>query len=427
MVWKMVAASILVAVTGWGAAHAQSVNDLNGPKELPPASFSGQQYVDSRRCVFLRAGVGGRVNWVPRVRADRKQLCGYPPSFGAGSQVAVENVAPETRAVPTPRAEPVAPAPRVAVAPRVAPSTGRKPLDTVASITTAPKIRQVPANPNPAPTTRVVTPKPQTALPAPRRVVPEVAQAPRGTGAERVGTKAGTGKIGCYADAPVAERFALRNGGSVVMCTKGDGDLTNARPPRLSGGAAAVAPSGFVEGAVRRRDAAPQSRTVAVSSQDYRPPKGYKQAWDDGRLNPQRGKGTRSGWADQDQVWTRDIPAQLVDDVARGKVRCTVATCTSQRRTHVSSKSEPTAPAPRQKAGQAVKSFVQVGLYGVPENADGASQRLRAAGLPVAPAKTKNGGRSFQVVMAGPFASGAEAQAALAAARRAGFPDAFIR
>jgi len=422
MVWKMVAAAAVVVAAGWGAAHAQSANDLSSPREQPPASFAGQQYVDSRGCVFLRAGVGGRVNWVPRVRDDRKQLCGYPPTFGGGSQVAVENGSPEPRAEPAPR---VAAAPRPA--PQPAPVTGRKPIDTVASITTPPRIRQAPAPSNQAPSARIMAPKPSQAIPAPRIAAPAAVQVPRGTGAERLGTTAGAGKIGCYADAPVAERFALRNGGSIVMCTKGDGDLTKARPPLLPGGAAAVAPSGFVEGTARKRDAAPTSQRVAVSSQDRKPPKGYKQAWDDDRLNPNRGKGTRAGWADQDQVWTRDIPAQLVEDVARTKARCTDQSCTKQRRTYVSSKSEPAATAPRQQAANAGKSFVQVGTYGVPENADGASSRLRAAGLPVTRAKTVNGGRSFQVVMAGPFTSGSDAQAALAAARRAGFSDAFIR
>lgn len=42
---------------------------------------------------------------------------------------------------------------------------------------------------------------------------------------------AGRGKIGCYADAPVAERFRVVGGGTVVLCTRGDGNLATARAP----------------------------------------------------------------------------------------------------------------------------------------------------------------------------------------------------
>ena len=416
MVWKLVAAAAVVVAAGLGAASAQSANDLSNPRELPPASFKGQQYVDSRGCVFLRAGLGGRVNWVARVKADRRQLCGYPPTFGGGSQVAVENISPP------PKAEP---APRVAAAPKAPsqPATGRKPIDTVASITTPPRIRQAPATTARVPASQYAAPAPRQVQPAPQVAAPAAVQVPRGKGAERVGTTAGKGKIGCYTDAPVAERFTLRNGGSVVMCTKGDGDLTNARPPRLSGGAAAVAPSGYVEGAARTRDASPRTSGVVVSTQDAAPPTGYKQAWDDDRLNVNRGKGTRSGWAEQDQVWTRQVPARLVEDreACRKGRTCVQKT----RRVHVSSKAEPSSTPPKKQA--AGKSYVQVGTFGVPANAEGASSRLRSAGLPVARAKTKNGGRDFQIVMAGPFTSAADAQAALKAARRAGFSDAFIR
>jgi len=60
-------------------------------------------------------------------------------------------------------------------------------------------------------------------------------------------------------------------------------------------------------------------------------------------------------------------------------------------------------------------------------NADGAAARLRGAGLPTARANITSKGKAMQIVLAGPFASGAEAQAALSVARRAGFGDAFIR
>ena len=53
------------------AAHAQS---SGVPAEFPPASFDGNQFVDSDGCAFIRAGVGGAVTWVPRVDRRRNQL-----------------------------------------------------------------------------------------------------------------------------------------------------------------------------------------------------------------------------------------------------------------------------------------------------------------------------------------------------------------
>lgn len=406
---KLVSVAVLAIFAGLGGAHAQSANDFGGPRELPPASFSGQQFVDSKGCVFLRAGVAGRTNWVPRVSRDRTPLCGYPPTFGA-NQVAI--VDPVPRNAPAPAAAAPAPAPE---ATRVT----RRPLDTVASTTAPPRIRVAP--PQQRVDARTYAPAPVVAAPAPRVVATPQPQTRRQP-AERAGTVSSGGKIGCYTDAPVAERFRLHGGGTVVMCTRGDGDLDNARPPRVPGGVAAVAPSGFLEGhdPVRGASAPKTGKThVAISSQDYRnPPPGFKRAWEDDRLNPNRAKGTRAGWEAQDQVWTRETPARLVEEAARPK-----GNRVSVRRVHASSKSEPAAE-PQAATG---RLFVQVGTFGVAANAEGASARLAQLGLPVARSRAVRNGATLQTVLAGPFASQSQAQAALSAARKAGFGDAFLR
>ncbi len=70
---------ILLAValaTAWPAWA-----ELPGPAELPPEDYAGQQYVDSRGCLFFRAGQSpDREVWVARVTRDGKPMCDNPPS-----------------------------------------------------------------------------------------------------------------------------------------------------------------------------------------------------------------------------------------------------------------------------------------------------------------------------------------------------------
>jgi hypothetical protein len=62
---------------------------LPGPAELPPPEYAGQQYVDSKGCLFVRGGQSteqspeqspGQTVWVPRVTRDGKPMCDNPPS-----------------------------------------------------------------------------------------------------------------------------------------------------------------------------------------------------------------------------------------------------------------------------------------------------------------------------------------------------------
>ena len=59
-----------------------------GPAEVPPDSFAGQQYVDSRGCLFVRAGSGGNTVWVPRVTRGGTPICDQPPSGQAAESAA---------------------------------------------------------------------------------------------------------------------------------------------------------------------------------------------------------------------------------------------------------------------------------------------------------------------------------------------------
>ncbi|WP_192931132.1 SPOR domain-containing protein [Gemmobacter serpentinus] len=465
MLRKFMTAAVLAAVSGITVSNAQTVGQIGGPKELPPAGFKGQMYVDSRGCVFLRAGLNGSTNWVPRVSRNRKALCGYPPTLAAMA-APVEIATPAEMAAAVASAAPTpAPAPR---------ATG-KPLNTVATLTTPPAIRATG-------TQRPVDPALARALPAPimppaavmmaqapvaSRIAPPVAQvAPPSQGVEYRQAGPGPGQIGCYASAPVPKVVALSNGGSAVLCTKGDGTLNGLRAPiygkvamgegqRVGAGLYPPAGQKVARGNVSADQAGVSGRATVVSrgtnvvtyveprvvvAQDVVVvPQGYKRAWTDDRLNPYRGLGTAQGQYDQDQVWTRDVPAQLVP---QGQPRVVVSTkgqptgrvrvSSGGSNLHVSSKSEPRvqlAPAPQVQVQVAPRGgyYVQVGTFGVPANAEGAKARLRAAGLPVGSAKAVKGGKALQMVMAGPFADAGSAQSALSMARSAGFGDAYIR
>ncbi|ETD03059.1 SPOR domain-containing protein [Rhodobacter capsulatus] len=139
-----VAATAVAATLGGSVALAEM--DVNGPADVPPPSFKGRQYVDSVGCVFVRAGYGGTVTWVPRVDRTKKQLCGYQPSLPQGAPVAEVVTAPAKAAPPV--AVAAAPAPAPAPAPAVRPAGSAfaptpfvgKPMETIATTETPPRI-----------------------------------------------------------------------------------------------------------------------------------------------------------------------------------------------------------------------------------------------------------------------------------------------
>lgn len=96
---------VLALVLGTAAPAVQA----QSPAEMPPAGYTGQQFVDSAGCVFARAQVNGDVTWVPLLGRDRAPVCNRTPTPSDVDEVVV---VPPAETTP----EPVRPAPPPAVA-----------------------------------------------------------------------------------------------------------------------------------------------------------------------------------------------------------------------------------------------------------------------------------------------------------------------
>lgn len=418
---RLVSATVLAIVLGSGIGGARGL-EINGPMEVPPATYKGRQYVDSAGCVFVRAGYGSAVNWVARVGRDRKHLCGYKPTFGPSTPVLdVAKVAPTPAQAPAPRLAPVVARPGTTLAKTQ--NVGR-PMQTIATTTSVPTIgltanrRLAPAVAAPAVQAPVVVAEtsgsPSAYMSAYQMRNQDVPTQAVGQVIVSAQTVSG-GQTACPNLSPVAQRYMLNDGRHVVRCGPQTEDpvgyINRANVPGLQ--VVAVTPQVYAA----TYAAAPMAVQAAPAV-----PKGYKVAWNDGRLNPLRGVGTAAGKAQMARLWTDEVPARLVADQASPKPRG--GTPTAAR---VSTKSQPTALAAASAAASVAGRFVQVGTFSEPANAEAAKARLRAVGLPVATSRLAKGGRKLQIVLVGPFGSQRDLRAALGTARQAGFADAFTR
>lgn len=368
-----------------GATFAQGI-----PAEVPPSSYTADQYVDSRGCVFVRVGFGVATEWVPRVGRDRDQVCGQAPT-AIGNRGATDLT---TEAGVTVIGGPApAPAPTAAPAPAATPA----PAPVIAA----------------APAPVVVTPAPAAA--------PQV----RITQPAPVTITAPSGTTGCP-NLPAAHQPYFT--GDDVRCGPQATFPGTVGPQSSLGGT-----GGAVTGT---------PRSFALSA----PPPGYAVAWDDGRLNPYRGIGTPQGEAQMQQVWTNTVPRRIASvpittgtQVITRRQQAAAALAarnatpdpTAVARVPVTRSRLPVADQPETPSNEirvgAGHRHVLAGTYRGQNSATNAYNRLASAGLPARIGQVRRGGETLYVVMAGPYGDPQALGRALVQTRGAGFSGAMTR
>jgi hypothetical protein len=448
---RVIAIGVIVSSLGIGAVTAQSISSNEIPAEFPPRDFKGKQFVDSRGCVYIRAGVDGATTWVPRVTRDRKVICGFKPTFSKAQTTT--NAAPklDKNVVQIQPAAPEAGAPAVAVAPKgttKAPTTtttarpAKTTTKTTTRATTAPKqAKEAPLYTTPT----AARPTTTTKKTATRTTAPTTAAVPKAIQPAPTTTKSTTSTVSrTKKQAPRAAGVVspCREGvttwkGSPVRCgpqalspvTLGTGRST-AQPPKMrfdQNSSLRRPPVGTV---VKVGEVAPDVRVVPrhvyEANKDTHVvatvPEGYRRAFDDGRLNERRAEMTLAGQAQMAQIWTTSVPGKLVG-ISEGGDVVTRAEVTSVAPATVSTKSEPVTKSLR----LAGTPYVQVGTYSDAASAKAAAKQVKRLGLPVRIGKFQRGGVTQRMVLAGPFTGTDGATAALAKTQSAGFESAFVR
>jgi len=284
----MMRSAVILALLCAGAARAELTGNVQ-PAEFPPESYAGTQYVDSRGCVFVRAGFDGAVNWVPRVDRERRHLCGFKPSRVSAS--------PAAQAPQSPPVEVIA----------VEPGSAPRPVPP------APETAPAAAMPGPAEAPRA----PQATLVAARVAAPAPAQAtaPRlRPAADPAPRAAAPAVLAGGAPAETRVEYRVREVPAGAKVTMPSGRSYTTRVPTRVRQQVAVAPPPDIKAA----RAAPvvldvQSARAYRLGLDLKPPRGYKRVFED-RYNPARGVQTLQGKQAMDLIWTQTVPRRLITD-----------------------------------------------------------------------------------------------------------------
>lgn len=221
---------------------------------------------------------------------------------------------------------------------------------------------------------------------------------------------------------------------------------TAAPAPAARAPAQAAEPETVAEAPAPAAAPAPAPTQTATVTAALPPvPEGFKRAWTDGRLNPQRGipdttkrtatistRGVVSPIDGRryDLAWSNYLPRLLFDrntgmvvgDKFPGMIYPNLDPTRAVPQAIISAKS----PSPFMTRTIA-KRHIQAATYNDMAKAQAAAQRLANAGLPTRIGKYTKDGEARQVIVVGPFSTNGDVKSALEATVRMGFTRAFPR
>ncbi|MEL7281777.1 MAG: SPOR domain-containing protein [Pseudomonadota bacterium] len=158
-------------------------------------------------------------------------------------------------------------------------------------------------------------------------------------------------------------------------------------------------------------------------------PEGYEVVWEDDRLNTERAHQTLAGNAQMKQVWTSRVPRTLKPgsiggshvSYAAGGVPDDAAPEVSRAATVTSS------AALAEDTRRASHRYVQIGAFSDATNAQQTAQRLANSGLPTKLGKHSQGGKSYTLVIVGPYKTQGALEGGLARVKGMGYANATLK